>query len=244
MNLLVLTYHYFHRKKPSGIKNEDFSFSVGLDDFDNHCAELISSGYGIIDPNNIADSDQYRVNSDRQVLITIDDGHTSVEEAVEIILRHKLKPVLNVIPGLVRTANYLNWSSLRNLAMQGFSIQSHSMNHHNLTKLDKAELIADLDQSKKSIEDNIGLPVNMITAPMGRINKNVVNAAIDVGYEVIMTSYTGINRDREDLKYLKRFQVKGNRKQLQVNDYFRALSGVRLIGAARNLARKIRDRLI
>lgn len=244
MNLLVLTYHYFHREKPSGIIKEDFPFSVRLDDFERHCSELSSSGYRILDPEKITDPDQYREESNRQVLMTIDDGHQSVDEGVEILLKYKLRPVLNVIPGMVGNDNYMTWSSLRDLAIKGFSIQSHSMNHRDLTRLSPRELTIDLEKSKKMIEDNIGLPVIMLAAPMGRINRRVAGTAHELGFRVIMTSFTGINRNRDDLKYLKRFQIKRNRHSLQLDRYFAALSGVRISGAAKNLAKKIRDCLL
>ncbi len=244
MNLLVLTYHYFHRDKPAGIKTEDFPFSIRLDDFAGQASEIAASGYGMVDPANITDRDQYEGKNHRQILITIDDGHKSVEDAVEVIAKYKLKPILNIVPDLVGKEYYLDWPALRNLAMQGFSIQSHSMTHRNLTRLNQADLKSDLDNSKKVIEDNIGLPVTTLAAPMGRINDRVTKTALELGYEVIMTSYTGINRAGRDLKYLKRFQVKSNRRQLKLDDYFSATSGVRIIGAAKNLIKRIRDRVI
>ena len=54
MNLLVLTYHYFHRDKPAGIKTEDFQFSVRLDDFAGQASEIATSGYAMVDPVKIA----------------------------------------------------------------------------------------------------------------------------------------------------------------------------------------------
>ncbi len=241
MNLLVLAYHYFHREQPSGINKEDFPFSVRLDEFNNHCEALASSGYRLIDPEKIADREQYRGEPDRQVLITIDDGHVSVEDALESILRLKLKPILNIIAGLVGTNDYLGWPVLRHLAVHGFSIQSHSMSHHDLTKLNPTELSAELEQSKKTIEDNIGLPVTMLAAPMGRIDDRVVKTALEAGYEVIMTSFTGINDDRDDFKFLKRFQVK-NGYGMNLDDFFNPYSKVRIVGALKNTAKKFRGR--
>jgi peptidoglycan/xylan/chitin deacetylase (PgdA/CDA1 family) len=240
MNLLVLTYHYFHRDEPSGIKKEDFPFSVRLDDFDNHCAELISSGYHLIDPGKLTDYGQYHGEPDRQILITIDDGHQSVEEVAEIIVGRNLKPILFIIPDQVGKANYLDWPALRDLATRGFSIQSHSMTHRNLARLSQSELIAELEQSKNIIEDNIGLPVTMLAVPMGRFNNRVKKCAPATGYDVVMTSYTGINRYMDDPMILKRFQVKGERRILQLDDYFRRFSKVRITGAVKNLAKRFR----
>jgi peptidoglycan/xylan/chitin deacetylase (PgdA/CDA1 family) len=243
MNLLVLTYHYFHEDKPSGIKKEDYSFSLEIDNFEDHCREIASSGYHLVEPDRMFDRDQYRGKPDRQVLMTIDDGHKSIESAADIILKYRISPVLNVIPRLIGHDNYLTWSSLRDLTLKGFSIQSHSVSHHDLTRLNRMELTAELEQSKKIIEDNIGLPVKMLAAPMGRINRRVVETALEAGYEVIMTSFAGINKDRDDLKFLRRVQIKRRHHSLAIDNYYRPVSRVRIEGAARNLAKKIRNRL-
>jgi peptidoglycan/xylan/chitin deacetylase (PgdA/CDA1 family) len=117
------------------------------------------------------------------------------------------------------------------------------MSHHDLTQLSDMELKAELEKSKKSIEDNIGTEVTMLAAPLGRIDDRVVDSALEAGYVVIMTSFTGINTDIDDLKYLKRFQIKSDRRSLRVYRYFSPISGVRLIGTAKNIAKKIRRKM-
>jgi len=242
MNLLVLTYHYFHRDGPKDIKREDYSFSVSLENFAGHCAELTSPDFRLMDPARLNDASQYHGEPDRQILITIDDGHQSVGEAAEIIVGRKIAPVLNVIAGLVGRESYLDWSALRMLATQGFSIQSHSMSHHDLTRLEPMDLRAELEQSKKLIEDNIGLPVTMLAAPMGRLNVRVIETALELGYTLIMSSFTGINRLSDDFTCLRRFQVKGDPRTLAIGRYFNPVSGVRIMGAAKNAAKKVMNR--
>jgi hypothetical protein len=105
------------------------------------------------------------------------------------------------------------------------------------------ELKAELNESKKSIEDNIGTEVTMLAVPMGRIDNRVVDTAIETGYGVIMTSFTGINTDIDDLKFLRRFQVKQSRRRLRPRRYFSPVSGVRLVGKAKNVAKNIRRKL-
>lgn len=241
MNLLVLTYHYFHRKgtAPLGVKPGDEAFSVELDTLEIHCREMAMPDYRLISPADIADRAQYRGEPDRQILVTIDDGHLSVLDAEELFVKSGVNPVLNVIPSLVGQEHYLDWANLRHLAAGGFSIQSHSMSHHDLTRLNDMELAAELEQSKKIIEDNIGLPVTMMAAPMGRIDSRVVAAAIAAGYRVVMTSFTGLNTDIDDLKFLKRFQVKRNRGPKGWDNYFRPLSGIRIVGTLKNMIKKL-----
>jgi len=226
-----------------GVKAGDEPFSVDLETLESHCREMATSDYRLITPTDITDRAQYRGEPERQILVTIDDGHRSVLDAEETFVKAGISPILNVIPSLVGQEHYLDWAHLRHLATSGFSIQSHSMSHHDLTRLNDMELSAELEQSKKIIEDNIGMPVTMMAAPMGRIDSRVAGAALKAGYQVVMTSFTGLNTDIDDLKFLKRFQVKRNRGPKGWHDYFSPMSKVRLIGAAKNMAKRIRSRL-
>ena len=242
MNLLVLTYHYFHDDRPYGIKEEDHPFSVQIDRFENHLRQLKSSDMEIIDPTAAEQSRWPSSNAPRQVLITIDDGHRSFGElAADKMIQHKIPAVLPIIAGRVGQADYMDWSALRYLLTVGFSIQSHSMTHVNLARLTEDQCRDELRRSKETIEDNIGVPVTMLAAPMGRINRRVISCAEQVGYSLIMTSHTGINTGPDDLKSLKRFQVKSYMDKLPLDDYFRPLSALRLIGSAKNMVKKLRD---
>jgi peptidoglycan/xylan/chitin deacetylase (PgdA/CDA1 family) len=242
MNLLVLTYHYFDRGEPAGIKREDYDFSMSAGQFAAHCRQLLSPGYRIIGPEMLTVLPHQTIDVGRQVLVTIDDGHISVAEiAADILLEHRIMPIISVITDRVGQAYYMDWGTLRNLAAAGFSIQSHTKSHCNLTRLTPDELASELDDSKKIIEDNIGLPVTMLTIPMGRIDQRVSAAACQAGYSVIMTSFTGINTSADNLGSLRRFQVKRPRQALPLDDYFRSTSMIRLIGAAKDMVRRVRD---
>ncbi|NMC43081.1 MAG: polysaccharide deacetylase family protein [candidate division Zixibacteria bacterium] len=242
MNLLVLTYHYFDRGEPAGIKPEDYEFSMPADRFAAHGRQLQESAYRIIPPEVLTSLPQETLDDRPQVLVTIDDGHASVAEiAFDILMEQRILPVVSVITDRVGQENYMDWGALRHLAAAGCSIQSHSKSHRDLTRLRPDELVVELEDSKKIIEDNIGLPVATLTIPMGRMDKKVAAAAIEAGYKIVMTSFTGINRSADDLASLRRFQVKRSRAILPLDDYFRAGSMIRLAGAAKNVIRKIRD---
>lgn len=244
MNLLVLTYHYFDRGRPYGIKDEDRSYSVTAETLEAHCRQLAEAPHQIIDPTQLETLAQEPDGRARQILITIDDGHQSVGDiALEPLLKYGLRAIVNVVVDSVGREHYLSWSSLRDLAAKGFSIQSHSMRHRFLTRLSPPELRSDLETSRKTIEDNVGLPVTMLAVPMGRINRTVIDAATAAGYTVIMTSYTGINTTAGDMRALHRFQVKRAIWILPLEQYYRPLSLIRVTGAAKNAAKIVRDRL-
>ena len=238
MNLIILTYHYFHTDAPAGIPEHDFRYSISADRFRHDCAGMAESGYEIVQPHLALE--KLQSNSEKRgILVSIDDGHDSVATvALEILMQYNISPILNVVPGLVGSRHFLPWSSLRNLAVQGFAIESHSMSHRNLTRLGDVELVQDLESARKTIEDNVGTPVSLVTVPMGHINHRVVRAARIAGYRGIMTSFTGVNRGSEDVWNLKRFQVKSDTPVGNLGQYFNPFSRARLIGGVKNLARR------
>ena len=62
------------------------------------------------------------------------------------------------------------------------------MSHRPLSDLSTANIKYELEQSKKSIEDNLGSPVEFLSAPHGMINQSVMNIASTIGYKAICTS--------------------------------------------------------
>jgi len=242
MNLLVLTYHYFDRGEPEGIKSEDVAFSMPGGQFAAHCRQLLSPDWRIIPPEVLTSLPQESLDERRQVLVTIDDGHVSVAEvAADVLLEQQIPAIISVITDRVGQAHYMDWGELRHLATAGFSIQSHTKSHRNLTRLAPDELASELNDSRKIIEDNIGQPVTTLTIPMGRIDKKVAAAAREAEYKIVMTSFTGINRSADDFVSLRRFQVKRPQETLPLDDYFRTGSMIRLVGAAKNVIRRVRD---
>jgi len=239
MSLLILTYHYFHDDHPVGIPEHDYSYSVSSSRLRQDCKTMAGFGYEIIEPRSMFDILESESDK-RRILITIDDGHQSIEDiAAEIMLEHDIRPLINIIVGRVGTDHYLSWSSIRNLAARGFGIASHSVRHANLTRLSDRELDDDLYSSRKEIEDRVGVAVNLLAVPMGRINRKVVIAARKAGYRGIMTSFTGINLGHGDVFGLRRFQVKAGTDLGRLDGYYDRFSRERIIGAVKNLVRRL-----
>ena len=59
---------------------------------------------------------------------------------------------------------------------------SHSVNHWNLTMLDQNELVYELSNSKRMIEDKLNDKIDLLAYPGGGFNDNVIKIAKEVGY--------------------------------------------------------------
>jgi peptidoglycan/xylan/chitin deacetylase (PgdA/CDA1 family) len=64
-----------------------------------------------------------------------------------------------------------------------FTIGSHSHHHVNLTKLSREEVNHQLQTSKSLLERDMAISIDALAFPYGYFNENVVDAAIQAGYQ-------------------------------------------------------------
>lgn len=69
--------------------------------------------------------------------------------------------------GAVPRLELMNWSDLREVAAQGVELGAHTASHPFLSRMSEREAAAELDSSKKEIEDRTGLSVSALAYPYG-----------------------------------------------------------------------------
>jgi peptidoglycan/xylan/chitin deacetylase (PgdA/CDA1 family) len=82
------------------------------------------------------------------------------------------------------TQPLMDWPELRSISRAGIDIQSHGAAHYFLTTLPPELVADDLVRSRKTLEDQLGLPVGAIAYPYGDSNPDVAAAAHDAGFDI------------------------------------------------------------
>lgn len=100
-------------------------------------------------------------------------------------------------------------SQLRKLSSQQFSLHSHSLLHHDLTRLDTVSLEQDLRGSRALIADIAGQAPAYLAYPYGRHNESVRNAAERAGFGAAFSVESGFNRPGESAYRIRRLDVFG-----------------------------------
>jgi peptidoglycan/xylan/chitin deacetylase (PgdA/CDA1 family) len=80
------------------------------------------------------------------------------------------------------------------LAMQAsgvFTIESHSVHHPYLAKVPEKQVVLEVTESKKTLSDLLGRPVNFFCYPYGSYNAQVVQAVKKAGYLFATTVHHG-----------------------------------------------------
>ena len=92
---------------------------------------------------------------------------------------------------------YLSKDAITEMSNYGIDIQSHTVNHPHLDKMNYDEQLTELKQSKKTLESIIGKKVDSIAYPFGAFNDDSINAAKAAGYTLGFTTKRGLS-DRDD----------------------------------------------
>lgn len=81
-----------------------------------------------------------------------------------------------------RRTRHATWKELEKAVALGWEIGSHGRTHRDLTTLDERDLREELVESRREIENNLGVKVSSIAYPFGRADDRVVRLSSEAGY--------------------------------------------------------------
>jgi len=157
-------------------------------------------------------------------LLTFDDGFLGVYEHAAPVLEELGWPAtVFLVSRLIGRKD--EWCQTRNpsgtsyplLASEhiramrdtGFTFQSHTRLHPDLTTLSEDDLVAELAGSRQDLEDMLGEKVRYLAYPYGRFNEHVLSTTRAAGYEAAFSTQPGFNRRGVDLYRILRLDISG-----------------------------------
>ncbi|MCX7514603.1 polysaccharide deacetylase family protein [Frateuria hangzhouensis] len=91
----------------------------------------------------------------------------------------------------------MTWDQLREMRAAGMEVGSHGVHHHILAKLSPADMVTEIDQSMRTLQREIGAPIEVLSYPVGgpdSYNPQVIEAARRAGFRMACNYVTGLNR--------------------------------------------------
>lgn len=124
-------------------------------------------------------------------VLTFDDGYKNILEVREFLNKLHITPTLFVLSDpqkadrheLDHKGQLLSWEDIKSLQNDGWIIGSHGATHADFARLSTKELIKEIYESKKVIEEKTGRSVAYFAYPKGIVNPLVKRIVKDAGYK-------------------------------------------------------------
>jgi peptidoglycan/xylan/chitin deacetylase (PgdA/CDA1 family) len=146
----------------------------------------------------------------RPVLITFDDGNLdNYTKAFPLMQVYGFTGVLYIVGNYIGVDNYLSVAQIKEMAGAGWEIGSHTMNHHDLTKLSDIQKKYEIADSREFLEEKLGMPIATFAYPFGMSDCGIMNMVYSAGYTAAMGLGPTNNQCTEHLFSMYRQGVMG-----------------------------------
>ena len=157
----------------------------------------------------------------KPVVITFDDGFRScVEHAVPILQAHGFTAVFYLVTGLMGATSrwmadagvhlpIMSWGAARQLAADGFQCGLHTATHPRLPSVDPVRRRAELVDSRRRAEDELGRAMVHFAYPYGAFDPVVRESVAEAGYETATSTQPALAGENDDLLALPRITMHG-----------------------------------
>ncbi|MDC3204259.1 polysaccharide deacetylase family protein, partial [Candidatus Pelagibacter sp.] len=89
----------------------------------------------------------------------------------------------------------------------GMSVQSHSHNHYDLTKLSNIDIIKELEISKKYFKDKFNIDTDVFCYPFGKVNQNVYDLTKKIYKNAVTTNRSRYNINKHNPLLIPRIDM-------------------------------------
>ena len=106
-----------------------------------------------------------------------------------------------------RAGVMLSWDEVRLMDQGGIAFGSHTVTHPILSRISSAQTAFEVEDSKRTIEQQLGKPVKGLAYPNGSakdFTETTKRALQEAGYTYAVTTIPGVNRSDENLFELRR----------------------------------------
>lgn len=209
----VLMYHYIgdlpansnQIRKDLTVSSEDFATEIDL---------LQKHGFNSITVDQLYNSFVNKtILPPNPIVITFDDGYENTfVNAVPILLKHNMLGTFAIITGSVGTPDYAGWDEIAAAHIHGMEIVSHTVNHIDFTdpKYSYSDKQYQIAQSKKDIQDRLGIDTKYFVYPYGHHDSATENILKDNGYVMAFTTGFGFdNKTQANYLEMPRVRVHG-----------------------------------
>lgn len=126
----------------------------------------------------------------KAVVLSFDDGLASqYDRALPLLEEFAHSACFFVNTATIGESGFLTWAQIAEMQRAGMAFHSHSHHHVYLSRLSQAAMEGEMKNSRLILEDHLGCPVRVLSAPFGDTSRRVVETALAAGYEAVCNSH-------------------------------------------------------
>jgi peptidoglycan/xylan/chitin deacetylase (PgdA/CDA1 family) len=170
----------------------------------------------------VAPSGEVQLDFDGPWSVQLNSHEDRLRAALEIVAYLRALPNLKrqeccallekriALPRNELSGRVLTWQQIHTMQEAGVSFGSHTLTHPVVSRLAPAELVVELSESKRLLEEKLGTPVTDFAFPFGKESDCSVAAVEQLsrcGYRSAVTTVSGANTPQVSPFELRRLQV-------------------------------------
>lgn len=200
----VLMYHHI------GKKIGDNPYFVEPSMFEQQMAWLKANNYNVISYdvfyNGIFKNSQL---PERPVVITFDDGDKDQYlNAYPILKKYGYTATFFIITNSVGGQSYMSWDMLKDMVKNGMDIESHSVHHPNMARLDFGATDYELLKSKEKLEEKLGIKIKYFAYPGGAFSGITIEELQKLGYlSAVTVRHTQYHTEKDNVYTVGRMHI-------------------------------------
>ncbi len=208
----ILMYHYIS-VPPANADSIRRGLSVGPDVFRAHLVTLREQGFTSITLTDLAYAiDMGTPLPPKPIVITFDDGYRdNYTNAYPILKEEGFVGTFFVFtkPVEERNNDYVTWEMVKEMQEGGMEIGSHTLTHADLPGKSEARIQRELQESRRILEEKLGIEVRTLAYPYGEYDSGVAHLARQAGYWIAVTTEGGTIHGQNNIMTLERVRVTG-----------------------------------
>ncbi|OGE20015.1 hypothetical protein A3A14_00190 [Candidatus Daviesbacteria bacterium RIFCSPLOWO2_01_FULL_43_38] len=180
----ILMYHYIGLNPNPSDKARD-SLSISPEKFERQMKYLKENGYTTTSLDTLyAALKKTATLPEKVVILTFDDGYIDFYfNAYPILKKYGFSATIFIPTGLVGQPAYLSWSQIKDMHSSGLVVfGAHTVSHPHLPSLSRETALKEITESKNTLSDHLGVPVNFLAYPYGSTNESVITLTKEAGY--------------------------------------------------------------
>ncbi len=211
----ILMYHYVeyvHDQRDTIRKSLALTPFV----FEKQLQTLIGGGYTFITTKDMADVLDGKARlPDKPIILTFDDGYGDFyTDVFPLLKKYNARAVAYIVPGFSDKLNYMTSAQVGEVAKSGIvEIAAHTMHHVWLKGMSKEQATYEIEESKKMLEANYGIPVVSFAYPYGAFDAQAAAIAKKVGFRTAVSTVPGIESSKNNQFFLYRIRPGGRTGQ-------------------------------